>query len=559
MKPFRFLLKNCALALLCFTTFSCIDNSYNLTDLSGKAELFKNSLSAPAGTIKINLDSVIGGLDVDTSTLKVQNGTYVFGYSGAFEFGGISEALNDFNLAPLNGFSTSVPLFDASVLPPNTPLPFDLVPMSYEYSTPINIDLPNFTTDLISVDSISLQTTTIKISVSEEGLGGNNLENSISITFATLGTGADYYINGEKVTSWTVKMNQSVTVEIRKLRLSGDNNKLELDPLVVLNVAELGDVQATELIQTKMNVNIEYPNGLDYDVVWGQVHYNLPKNQISPIHFDGLGKIMSENDTLSIYNPKLILTTKGNIGVPIDLTLDMKTTNSTTGNSSPGLTDPTIHMLAASDTSDFTPHTYTLQRENGTAELFKINPDIIQLSYSAQTVNKEGESYFISKKSQLSMSYRMEIPLQFGSDLKISVDTTLENPFKDKLDKLENQTNLSASILLNIQNRIPLNMQIILKALDANDQLLFTVQTDRINASAVNEAGLATDFTETDTEITLTPAQINKLKDTKMFSVSFVVTAKQGVESVTVQPSDYITIKIGGKLSGGVLLDFKSK
>jgi len=559
MKPFRFLLKNCALALLCFTTFSCIDNSYNLTDLSGKAELFKNSLSAPAGTIKINLDSVIGGLDVDTSTLKVQNGTYVFGYSGAFEFGGISEALNGFNLAPLNGFSTSVPLFDASVLPPNTPLPFDLAPIRYEYSTPINIDLPNFTTDLISVDSISLQTTTIKISVSEEGLGGNNLENSASIQFVTHGTGADYYINGEKVTSWTVKMNQSVTVEIKRLRLSGDINTLELDPIVVLNVAELGDVQATELIQTKMNVNIEYPNGIDYDVVWGQVHYDLPKKPISPIHFTGLGKIMSENDTLSIYNPKLILTTKGNIGVPIDLTLDMKTTNSTTGNSSPGLTDPTIHMLAASDTSDFTPHTYTLQRENGTSELFKINPDIIQLSYAAQTVNKIGESYFISKNSQLSLSYRMEIPLQFGSDLKISVDTTLENPFKDKLNKLENQTNLTASILLNIKNRIPLNMQIILKALGANDQLLFTVQTDKINASAVNESGLATDFTETDTEITLTPAQINQLKDTKMFSVSFVVTAKQGVESVTVQPSDYITIKIGGKLSGGVLLDFNSK
>jgi len=559
MKPFRFILKNSALALLCFITFSCIDNSYNLTDLSGKAELFKNSLSAPAGTITIKLDSIIGGLDVDTSTLKVQNGTYVFGYSGAFEFGSLSETLNGFKLASLDGFSTTVPLFDASVLPPNTPLPFDLVPMSYEYSTPININLPNFTTDLISVDSLSLQNTIIKISVSEEGLGGKNLENSASIKFETHGTVADYYIDGEKVTSWTVKMNQSVTVEIKKLRLSGDNNILELAPIVVLNVAEVGDVQATALIQTKMNVAIKYPNGLDYNVVWGQVHYNLPKKQISPIHFTGLGKIMSENDTLSIYNPKIVLATKGNIGVPIDLTLDMKTTNSTTGKSSPGLIDPTIHMLAARDTSDFTPHTYTIDRENGTSELFKINPDIIELSYAAQTVNKVGESYFISKNSQLNLSYKMEIPLQFGSDLKMSVDTTLKNPFKDNLDKLENQTNLTASIFLNIQNRIPLNMQIVLKALDANNNQLFTVQTDKINASAVDESGLATDYAVTDTDISLTSDQINKLKDTKMFSVSFVVTAKQGVESVTVQPSDYITIKIGGRINGGVLIDFNSK
>ena len=100
-------------------------------------------------------------------------------------------------------------------------------------------------------------------------------------------------------------------------------------------------------------------------------------------------------------------------------------------------------------------------------------------------------------------------------------------------------------------------MQIELEALDTDYKTLFSVQTAPILAAKTTN-GLATDYTDTPTEIALTPTQINKIKDTKMFRVSFLITAKQGEKFVSVQQSDYVTIKIGGKINGGVLLDFSS-
>ena len=95
-------------------------------------------------------------------------------------------------------------------------------------------------------------------------------------------------------------------------------------------------------------------------------------------------------------------------------------------------------------------NSFSLNNTNGTSGLFNINPDQIHLEYNAHS-DTTTSRHFIAKNSQLSMSYKMEIPLQFGGDLRISIDTTLENPFADKLDALEDQENLGVALLLNVQ------------------------------------------------------------------------------------------------------------
>jgi len=94
MKPIRFLIKNSALALLCFSSFSCVNEAYDLTNLSNKSQLFKNSLSAPVGTLTIHMDSIIGGMNVDPSVLTVKDGIYVFGYSGNFNLTKMTDKFN---------------------------------------------------------------------------------------------------------------------------------------------------------------------------------------------------------------------------------------------------------------------------------------------------------------------------------------------------------------------------------------------------------------------------------------------------------------------------------
>lgn len=561
MKPIRFLIKNSALALLCFSSFSCVNEAYDLSNLSSEAQLFKNSLSAPVGTLTIHMDSIIGGMNVDASVLTVKDGIYVFGYSGNFNLSKMTDKFNDVKLANLNNVNASVNLFDASAYPPGPAFP---LPQTAQQTYPgtAAIDLPaGFgNVDPIEIDSIILKNTFLKISTKCVGLVASNnkpIGDYITATFKPKGTAAEYYVNGVKSDEWTIRLGEPTTVEIHKINMTGDATQLGMDINVSIQVPTLGDIMVTERIKTYVEVLLEFTDGIDYNVVWGKVDYALDRSDIDPIRFEGLGDIISENDLLSIYNPKITLKTVGNLGVPIDLNLFMSATNSNTGQTSPGLTDATFHMQAATRPETPITSTKTIDRTNGTDGLFKINPDIINMGYDGRTVIEAGKNHFISKNSQLSLDYNMEIPLQFGNDLHISVDTTLENPFGDNLDILDNQEDMSVAINLNVENRIPLNMQIKLEALDANNNSLFTVQTDTIMAANTTN-GLSTSAALTNTDILLSPDQINKLKDTKMFGVSFIVTSNQDVDFVSVQPSDYITIKIGGKINGGVILDLSN-
>ncbi len=154
------------------------------------------------------------------------------------------------------------------------------------------------------------------------------------------------------------------------------------------------------------------------------------------------------------------------------------------------------------------------------------------------------------------MNYNMEIPLQFGGDLRLGMGTTIESPIGD-LSVMADQENLSIGLTLNVKNRIPLALKLMLTALDADSVALFTTESDTIQAAGPIDpaTGFATGYTVTNTDLTLTPAQIDQLQLTKKFRVNFVITSNNQASFVTVQPTDYIEIKIGAQIEGGVLLD----
>jgi hypothetical protein len=539
---------------LLFALVSCIDSSYDINNLDSEAVLFRNSLQAPVGRATITMDSIMHGIN-DTSFLKVVNGIYVLGVTETMDMSNITGSMSDFTLATPSTSQFYVNLFDAKLLPSSISLPYDLPTNSYTYTNYMNVALPDFSTSLMDVDSALLTNSSIRMTASSyDGLGGNDLSNSTILTFDTDGSdAADYYINNQKVTSWTVKMGESVTVEVRKIRLNTEND-LKLKATAQVNVANPGDVQVTDRVQTKMNFAVDFPDGVDFSMVYGKVKKSF-SGSIPNVAFDALGDMLGSSDILSIYNPTIKLITSSNLGVPIKLSLDMTTSNSTSGLTR-SLSNNQFYMLASSSPQTDMTQTFTLDRANGTAELFKINPNQIAASYSVQT-DTSTSNHFIAKDSRFSATCQVEIPLQFGSDLNLNIDNTeLENPIGDEktLEKLEDQDNLTVSLLMNIKNRIPLAMKIKLTALDKNGLELFNTSTGTIDAASPIDGttGFATGYTATSTSIELTPTQINLLKTTSSFRVGFGITASPSSTFVTVQPTDYIELSIGAKVSGGV-------
>lgn len=530
-------------------SFSCIDKTFDMESLSTKMELFSESMDFPIGKTTIYLDSVISGLDADTTVLRVENGVYVFRYAGSMDMSGLTNELSGFSLDPMTGVSGKVNMFDATGLP----TPYDIPPMVYSYNGSASITLPTFSTNLITVDSVVLKNTFMQIRLGNTGLGGTKLSESIQATFTAQGNGAVYYVDGNPATTWTVRMGETKQVEIRKLRLTGGTDSLTLNEAVTMSILTAGDVTAEQPVQTTLDYTITM-SPVDFDVVYGKVDYELGNTPLDPINFDALGDLLGDNDVLSFYNPTIKVTTTGNLGVPVDINLNMSTTNSTTGNTA-SLTNTILKMQPASAPGETKVNNFVIDNRNGTDDLFKINPDRINMGYSVKTDLNTTNNHFIAKNSTLSMDYAMEIPLQFGSDLNLNISQTMDSPVGD-LGILDDQDDLVLGLSLKVNNRIPLGLRVQLTALNEDSVDLFTAMSETIAAAPVDPlTGKATGVSETTTSIDLTSTQINLLKQTKQFRVGFVITAAGQGSYVSVQQDDYIDIKVALKTEGGLIID----
>lgn len=540
-------------ALTGIVNFSCIDQSYDLEKLSGEVELFGNSMAIPIGTTTIYLDSVIGGLAGDSGALSVKDGVYVFEYTGSMDMSGLTSALGDFSLMPVNPISTSIPLYDATLAPW---IPFDIPPMVYNYSGSSSMSLPDFSTSLIAVDSIDLSNCIVRFVLRPEGLGGPKLKESIRIRFIPQGSVADYYNNGQKLSYWTLNMGDTLDVELKRLRLTAGGSSLDIKQEVTMDISQSGDVTADEPIQTMMHLEMSFLNPLDYEVVYGKVDYSM-NGTAEPISFEALGDLLDDNDVLSFYNPAIVLSTQSNLGVPIVFSLDMGTSNSTTGESR-SLSNASFTMIPASSPSEVRHNQFVIDKTYGTDELFKINPDQISMGYSFATDTASVLNHFVSKNTQMSMDYSMQIPLQFGSDLDIGMGSTM-NLSLDSVEFLQDQEDLTVSLNLNIKNRIPLNLKLQLTALDADSVALFSVASGDIAAAGPIDpaTGFASGYTQTATDLSLSIAQINLLKRTNKMRVEFLITASDQNSFVSIQPSDYIELAIGLQMEGGFTLNLK--
>ncbi len=553
MKLKRFIIIHFLVVLTGVFSFSCIDESYDLEQLSGEVELFGNSMAVPIGTTTIYLDSVIGGLAGDSGALSVKDGVYVFEYAGSMDMSGLTSALGDFSLLPVNPISTSVPLYDASLAPW---IPFNLPPMVYNYTGSSSMSLPDFSTDLIDVDSVDLSNCIVRFILRPEGLGGPKLKESIRIRFVPQGSVADYYNNGVEVSDWTLNMGDTLDIELKRLRLAAGGSSLDINQEVTMDIKEIGDVTADQQIQTMMHLEMSFINPLDYEVVYGKVDYSMA-GTAEPISFEALGDMLDDNDVLSFYNPKIVLTTESNLGVPIEFNLNMGTSNAATGESR-SLSNASFTMIPASSPSEVRQNQFVIDKTYGTDELFKINPDQITMGYSFATDPASVLNHFVSKNTQMTMEYSMQIPLQFGSDLDIGMGSTM-NLSLDSLDFLDEQEDLTVSLNLNIKNRIPLNLKLQLTALDADSVALFSVASGDIAAAGPIDpaTGFATGYTQTATDISLSIAQINLLKRTNKMRVEFLITASDQNSFVSIQPTDYIELAIGLQMEGGFVVNLK--
>jgi hypothetical protein len=199
-----------------------------------------------------------------------------------------------------------------------------------------------------------------------------------------------------------------------------------------------------------------------------------------------------------------------------------------------------------------------ITRDNGTAELFYNRPDRFIINYKLQSDNSLSNSHFITDDSNFRLDWKIELPLQFGEGTYLNLFKLIDNPLFGKKE-FDSQEDMSALLNLDVDNRLPISIGINIYALDKDSVAIFRLQTDRIGAASQidPENGFAVTAKNTKTGFLLNSNQVGLLSKTKRFKFTFqFLPDLTNNEFVTIQPSDYISVKMSLKLKDGVILDF---
>jgi hypothetical protein len=553
MRALKFFIKNSLLAMLCLLAYSCIDESYDLSKVDS-ARILKEGVALPLGFLEVQMDTVLK--DVDPTMLKVENGIYTFSIGNTIDMTSVNNAMSGFTPTSIpSPPATQIDMLDGTNLP-NVPSNVPVGTTSYTGSTAIN--LPNFSTSLLNpVDSILLSNTTFTMSATTSNLGGTGLNNAITIVCTPVGSTAEFYDANTKarISSWTLNANTNKQIGIRMLK-PASGNAIQISCAATLNVTSLGSVTLTNKAMSKIAIGVSF-SPVDFQTVYGKVNYSSLNNS-NNVDFAGFGSLIGSNSVISFYDPTIKLVSNSNLGVPIKLNVRMSSEN-TTSHATAALNPANLTMLPATNPNSTVNNIlYINQPTNGLANLFKINPDKINMSFDVQT-DVSTSNHFVNKNTFLTLTDTVNVPLRFANDMVISIGSDLDNPFHDLMKDLPVQDSMKMGFMLDVTNRIPLAMKIKLNGLDANGITKFVVESGSIRAAdQIGLNGVATDTAFTSTELLFSTEQINMLKDVTTFKVEFVVSATQTTGFVALSPSDYIKIKIAARVFDGIKFDLKN-
>lgn len=548
MKSLRNCIRNGSLALAGLLTVSCVDSSYDLEKADYAVQVLDESIILPIGSLTLSMDSILKVDENDSKGIRVKNNMYYFSETTSVDLTEMIGSLTGVSLNKPSDYSTSVNLLNAPSVPYTVPagnLP--------TYSGTASVTMPDFPTDPMNIKQVTLKNTTFTMKGTTVNLSGTALDNSITITCTPQDNVAEYYIDGVKSTSWTMKGNEEKTIEIKSLDFT-NSKALQIAYVVNINVATAGDITVVNNRQSSMSVSIKF-NGIDFETVYGKVTYS--KSDSETEEFEGFGDMISGNNVLSLYNPSIKFKWRENLGMPVNMTMAISSRNATTGQTA-ALSNSTFTLAAAPTTTSMVVDSFTIDRNNGTSNLFKINPSELTTGYTIQ-VDPNTSNHFINKNTTLEMESTFELPVQFGTDLMLNITDTITNPFLSVLDKLAEQEDLGFGVTFDVTNRIPLGIKIRLTAENEAGSDMFYIETSMIKAAKVTN-GLASDTSMTKTKLVFTPDQVDQFKDVARFRVGFILqSGTSDMDYVALQPTDYINIAVAAEITGGVNLDLNKK
>ena len=545
-----------SLCLLGFISTSCIDDSYDLSDIDETISIGGENLEIPLGTTKkLSVEDAIKDKYSDFLS-KDENGNYFFSFSGNIEVG---SSIPDFSIPNLSAqqvseqFSHTFQSYGfSSVIPENKALGYSIINKTLTF----NIKAKDID-ELSSVDSVYLSNANINMNVNVEKYpisDGAHVE--IEITFPK-----SFVFDDERVVDNKFifsKILQQGNLELEKplvlKAVNLDINNLEGNLDINESIQVSGEIFIDDMfvlsklpgetIELTANVGITESHITKFV---GKIDYS--DNDISAlVEVGDVPDIFNDEETnLDFSDSYLKFNINSNLGIPIEINAVLTPYYESVADNSSAVSMPISIPMASNpshsetfkyfigDSDSNMPDNYTYIKTNLSNLLSRV-PDKVNFKLGLQSDLSVNHIIYTDVDYNINSDYEFIVPLKFGENLSLSVKDTLNDISEELNDILENNDLTVKAI---VTNSFPLSLHLELVPYDKNGDIIESINITKADIPACNS-----DLSPKESDIDVIISNSSNTKpDIDFLKVNITVNSGSELSNLAINSSSFVQIK----------------
>ena len=562
----------CALGLIGLNSCLKVDETYDLDKDFDMTITVGGDLTVPgSSTEKIVLSDL---LDLeDNSVIKVNNsaGDYYLVQDG--ETSNTDVKVPGVDIDMTDGFSKVEQTFN---IPGGTGSdnPKDV---EFKDNIAVNVNENGITSDIKSISNAetSCRNTYLVFSKNTNQIKAV-LENGYTIEFPNYITvkseNADWTAEGNilkltKAEGMEISNNTKIKFQIVNVKFDQSeavftNNENEKDNNSVHfggNISLDGNVKASALTNAGGNFTLSANVEAENMVIESAIAVVDPEVdiKIDPIRIDDIPDFLAEEDViLDLTDPRIYITVTNPSPVAVNMDAALKSYKEGNKKGEAYLQDVNIpkecenYVICVNQNKKGWDETDKIMYEKveGLSDLIKNIPDRIEITDVETSVVQEEVTIDLDKNYTIVTDYRVDTPLMFGPETKITYTEAIDGWDADLEDMEFDRVEAS----MNVINEIPLGVRMTAKAIDVNGNVLENVKVDM---DADIKAGAIGAPTTQNVKFTLTTDD-GKIAGLDGIEISVVASVDNSVSNVTLnenQTMQFTEIKL--RLVGGITMD----
>lgn len=563
----------CALGLIGLNSCLKVDETYDLDKDFDMTITVGGDLTVPgSSTEKIVLGDL---LDLeDNSVIKVNNsaGDYYLVQDGETSSTDVKVPEVDINMT--NGFKGVSQTFN---IPAG--IGSDMPEKNIEFKDNIEIDVNEngITSDIKSISNAETSCRNTYLVFSKNtNLINAVLENGYTIEFPSYITvkseSSEWTAEGnvlklDKADGMEITNSTKIKFQIVKVQFDQneavftnnenekDNNSVHLEGNISLNGNVKASAQTNEGGNFTLAVNVEAENM----VIESATAVVDPEVDITidPIRIDDIPDFLAEEDViLDLTDPRIYITVTNPSPVAVNMDAALKSYKEGNKKGEAYLQDVNIpkecenYVICVNQKREEwdTTEKIMYKKVEGLSDLIKNIPDRIEITDVETSVVQEEVTIDLDKNYTIVTDYRVDTPLMFGPETKITYTEAIDGWDADLEDMEFDRVEAS----MNVINEIPLGVRMTAKAIDVNGNVLENVKVDMDVEIKAGEIGAPT---TQNVNFTLT-TEDGRIAGLDGIEISVVASVDNSVSDVKLnenQTMQFTEIKL--RLVGGITMD----